>query len=122
MASTVVYSLYLLTFVHKLLICLLTQLLFTNVQATMVMPRSVVVTWTVSSSPDVTGYIISYTTTASYTSGGSVRVNQRTTTRGTIMNLEEATAYIITVQATTSDNTMSGNSNAVSVTTSSVGK
>ena len=122
MASTVVYSLYLLTFVHKLLICLLTQLLFTNVQATMVMPRSVVVTWTVSSSPDVTGYIISYTTTASYTSGGSVRVNQRTTTRGTIMNLEEGTAYIITVQATTSDNTMSPNSNAVSVTTSSVGK
>ena len=84
--------------------------------------RSVEVTWTESSSPDVTGYIISYTTTASYTSGGSVRVNQRTTTRGNLNNLEEGTTYTITVQATTSDNRMSVNSNAVSVTTYTDGK
>ena len=88
----------------------------------MLTPRSVEVTWTVSSSPNVTGYIISYTTTASYTSGGSVRVNQHTTTRDTLNNLEEGTTYTITVQATTSDNRMSVNSNAVSVTTTSVGK
>ena len=88
----------------------------------MVMPRSVVVTWTVSSSSDVTGYIISYTTIASYTNGGSVRVNQRTTARGTLNDLEEGTTYTITVQATDSDNRMSPNSNVVSVTTSSVGK
>ena len=88
----------------------------------MLTPRSVDVTWTVSSSPDVTGYIISHTTTASYTSGGSVRVNQRTTTRGTLNNLEEGTTYTITVQATTSDNRMSVNSNAVSVTTYTDGK
>ena len=94
----------------------------TNVRATVLTPRSVEVTWTVSSSPDVTGYIISYTTTASYTSGGSVKVNQRTTTRGTLNNLEEGTTYTITVQATTSDNRMSVNSNAVSVTTYTDGK
>ena len=88
----------------------------------MLTPRSVDVTWTVSSSPDVTGYIISYTTTASYTSGGSVRVNQRITTRGTLNNLEEGTTYNIIVQATTSDNRVSVNSNAVSVTTYTDGK
>ena len=94
----------------------------TNVRATVLTPRSVEVTWTVSSSPDVTGYIISYTTTASYTSGGSERVSQSTTTRGTLNNLEEGTTYTITVQATTSDNRMSVNSNAMSVTTYTDGK
>ena len=81
----------------------------TNVKATVLTPRSVEVTWTMSSSPDVIGYIISYTTTASYTSCGSVSVNQRTTIRGTLSNLEESTTYTITVQATTIDNRMSVN-------------
>ena len=69
----------------------------TNVRATVLTLRSVEVTWTVSSSSDVTGYLISYTTTALYTSGGSVTVNGRSTTRGTISNLEENTPYTITV-------------------------
>ena len=86
----------------------------------MLTPRSVVVTWTVSSSTDVTGYNISYTTTASYTSGGSERVNQRTTTRGTLNNLEEGTTYTITVQAIS--NSGNANSDAVSVTTYTDGK
>ena len=90
----------------------------TNVRATMLTPRSVEVTWTLSSSPDVTGYIISYTTTALYTSGGSERVN--ITTRGTLNNLEEYTTYTITVQATTSH--YGDNSGAVSVTTYTDGK
>ena len=92
----------------------------TNVRATVLTPRSVEVTWTVSSSSDVTGYIISYTTTASYTSGGSVPVNQRTTTRGTLNNLEESTTYTITVQAIS--NSGNANSTAVSVTTYTDGK
>ena len=87
----------------------------------MLTPRSAEVTWTVSSSPDVTGYIISYTTTAEYTSGENVAVN-RCVTRITLNNLEEGTTYAITVQATISDNRMSGNSNAVSVTTYTDGK
>ena len=82
----------------------------------MLTPCSVEVTWTVSSSPNVTGYLILYTTTAEYTSGGIVTVNGGTTTRGTLNNLEENTPYTFTVQATTS-NIRSCNSNAVSVTT-----
>ena len=92
----------------------------------MLTPRSVEVTWTVSSSPDVTGYIISYTTTAEYIDindrSGSVTVNSNSATSGTLMNLEENTTYIITVQATTGDGRMSVNSNAVSVTTYTDGK
>ena len=98
----------------------------TNVRATMSTSRSVEVTWTASSSPDVTGYIISYTTTAEYIDSndrsGSVTVNGNSATSGTLMNLEENTTYIITVQATTSDNRMSVNSNAVSVATYTDGK
>ena len=85
----------------------------------MLTPCSVEVTWTVSSSPDVTGYIISYTTTALYTSGGSVKVNQ-CTTRITLSNLQENTLYTITVQAIS--NSGNANSNAVSVTTYTNGK
>ena len=87
----------------------------------MLTPRSVEVTWEPSTSSDVTGYLISYTTTASYTSGGSVPVNGGSTTSGTLTNLEEDTLYTITVQAT-SDNRMSANSNEVSVRTYTDGK
>ena len=83
----------------------------TNVMATVLIPRSVEVTWTESSSLDVTGYNISYTTTDSYTRGGSVRVNSSST-----IILTKSTLYTITVQAT-DNNGMSGNSNAVSITT-----
>ena len=85
----------------------------------MLTPHSVEVTWTVSSSPDVTGYIISYTTTASYTSGGSKRVNQ-CTTRVTLYNFQENTLYTITVQAIS--NSGNTNSDPVSVTTYTDGK
>ena len=94
----------------------------TNVRATVVTSRSIQITWERSSSSGVTGYLISYTTTASYTSGGSVTVNGGSTTSGTLTNLEEDTLYTITVQATTSDNRMSANSNEVSVRTYTDGK
>ena len=92
----------------------------TNVRATVLTSRSVEVTWTVSSSPDVTGYLISYTTTASYTSGDSVTVNGHSTTSHTLSNLEEGTFYTITVQATS--NNGNANSAPVSVTTYTDGK
>ena len=93
----------------------------TNVRATVLTSGSVEVTWTVSLSSDVTGYLISYTTDAEYTSGGSVTVNRGTTTRGTLSNLEENTPYTFTVQAN-SNNGMSANSDPVSVTTYTAGK
>ena len=86
----------------------------------MLTPRSVEVTWTVFSSPDVTGYIISYTTTASYTSGGNVMLSSSTTSY-TLNNLEEGTPYDIGVRATTSDNRRNGIM-TVSVTTYTDGK
>ena len=92
----------------------------TNVRATVLTSRSVEVTWTISSSPDVTGYLISYTTDASYTSGDSVTVNGRSTTSHTLSNLEEGTFYTITIRA----NSNIGNTNGdpVSVTTYTDGK
>ena len=92
----------------------------TNVRATLLTPHSIQVTWTPSSSPDVTDYLISYTTTASYTSGGNMLVGN--TNSGILINLEEGTTYIITVQATASNNIRSNNSNAVTVTTYTAGK
>ena len=94
----------------------------TSVRTTVVTSSSIQITWDPSSSSDVTGYLISYTTTASYTSGGNVTVNGGSTTSGTLTNLEEDTLYTITVQATTSDNRMSANSNEVSVKTYTDGK
>ena len=80
-------------------------------------PRTVKVTWMASPSSDVTGYHVSYTTTASYASNGSVTVNGHSTISHTLTNLEEDTLYTITVQATTSDNELSANGNEVSVRT-----
>ena len=91
----------------------------------MLTPRSVEVTWDQSSSTDVTGYLISYTTTAGFISSndrsGSVSVSGGSTTRGILTNLEESTTYTITVQATSS-NGMSANSDEVSVRTYTDGK
>ena len=87
----------------------------TDVRATVLTPRSVQVTWEPSPSSNVSSYLISYTTTASYISGGSMSVDG-TTTSHTLTNLEENTLYTVTVQATNS-NGMSAYSNEVSVTT-----
>ena len=94
----------------------------TNVTATVVTSRSIQITWKPSSSPNITGYLISYTTTASYASNRSIPVDGGSTTSGILTNLEEYTRYTITVQATTSDNRMSANSNEVSVRTYTDGK
>ena len=94
----------------------------TDVRAIAVTSRSVEVTWKVSSTSGIIGYLISYHTTASYASSGSVTVNGGSTTSHTLTNLEEDTLYTITVQATSSDNRMSANSNEVSVRTYTDGK
>ena len=93
----------------------------TNVMVSMMTPRSVRVTWTAPlSSSDVTGYLISYNTTASYASNGTVMVSGSTTTSGTISNLEEGTTYTITVQSN-SDGGLSNKSNPETETTQAVG-
>jgi len=93
-----------------------------NINTTVLTSRSVRITWSPSSSlSNVTGYLISYTTTVSYTSGGSVIVNGINTTTSDLTNLEEYTLYTITIQAI-SGGRMSGNSNETSVTTYSDSK
>ena len=95
----------------------------TNVKATILTPRSIQVTWTPSSSSGITGYLISYTTDASYISMNNRRrsITVGNTTSGNLIDLEEGTTYTITVQ-TTAGNVMSSNSEAESVTTQTVGK
>ena len=109
--------------IHTLLLSCVNIVPPTNVRATVVTSCSIQITWEpFSSSDSVTGCLISYTTTALYTSGGNVTVNGGSTTSHILTNLEEDTLYTITVQATTSDNRMSINSNEVSVRTYTDGK
>ena len=92
----------------------------TNVRATALTPQSIQVTWEPSPSSNIIGYLISYTTTASYINGGNMSVDG-TTTSHILNNLEEGTLYNITVRATNGSGT-SANSNEVSVTTYTDGK
>ena len=91
--------------------------------ATVITPRSIMITWTPSPSPNVTGYLISYTTDASYISmndrSQSIPVGNTTTV--TINNVEEDTTYTITVQSNSSDG-LSRKSNVETVTTQASGK
>jgi len=87
---------------------------------------SVVVMWDQSPSTDVTGYLISYSTDASYVNESdrirSVMVTGRSTTSVTLTNLEENTPYTITVQSDSSIDGVSVPSNVVSVITLTDGK
>ena len=95
----------------------------TDVTAPVVKSHSIHVTWKPSSSSHVTGYLISYTTTASYTtSGGNVTVDGGSTTNGDLINLEENTLYNITVRATSSNKVVNNHSNEVLVRTYTDGK
>ena len=92
----------------------------TNVASTVLTSRSISITWDPSSSCCITEYIISYTTTVSYASGGSVRVNGASTS-SILTNLEENTLYTITVQAIV-NNTVSYSNSGVQATTYTDGK
>ena len=91
----------------------------------MLTATSVVVMWDLSPSTDVTGYLISYSTDASYISESdrmrSIAVRPRAMTSITLTNLEENTPYTITVQSDSRDG-LSAPSDAVSVTTLTDGK
>jgi len=86
----------------------------------MLMTTSVVVMWDQSPSTDAIGYLVSYTSMASNTSGGNVIVTGRSTTSVTLTDLEANTPYTITVQTDSSEG-LSLPSDAVSVTTLTAG-
>ena len=96
-----------------------------NVRTTGLTATSVVVMWDQSPSTDVTGYLISYSTDASYISESdrmrSVMVTDRSTTSVALTNLEENTPYTITAESISSDE-LSAPSDVVSVTTLTDGK
>ena len=87
-----------------------------DVNAVVLISRSVQVTWNTFHSSCITGYLISYFTNASYTSGGNVIVNGFNQTSYTLTSLEEYTEYYITLRVI-SNIGMSDNSNGVTVTT-----
>ena len=91
----------------------------TNVKATVLTPNSVEVTWDQSS--DVTGYLISCTSPASYAGNENVIVNDGDATSYTLTNLIENTPYNITVQGVTRDGRKSDCSITVSLTTQKFG-
>ena len=86
-----------------------------NVRATVLSHSSVKVTW--DQFPDATEYTISYSTTASDISSGSITVKGCSTTSYNFNNLEGNTPYTITVQATISDGRKSAVSSEVSIRT-----
>ena len=92
----------------------------TNVRAEVLTAHSIEVKWN-KSTYTAADYLISYKNTTNYRSS-SVTVNDGSTTTHTLINLEQNTKYIITVQATTSDNRLSEKSNEVSKTTLANGK
>ena len=88
----------------------------------MLSSQSIEITWIKSESANVTGYIITYTTTTPFISHENVTVNGASTTSRTLTDLEEGTLYTITVQSTTRDNRVSSNSNEVTIMTYTASK
>ena len=88
----------------------------------MLSSRSIQITWSPSPSDNVTGYLISYSTTDPFTSRGSVTVNSDSVISHTLTNLEEGTLCTITVQAVDNKNRTSANSSEVSKATYTASK
>ena len=92
----------------------------TNVKAEVLKSDTVEVAWDQSS--EVTGYLISYISTASYAGGKNAIVHGGDTTSYTLTNLVENTPYDITVQSLiTRDGRKSDHSAEVSIITQKAG-
>ena len=85
----------------------------------MLTPNSAEVTW--DRSPRATGYLISYTTTASCAGDKNARVDDGDTTSHILTNLVENAPYIITVQSFTGTGRYSDPSTSVSIITPKAG-
>ena len=93
-----------------------------NVRATVLTSQSIEVSWDAfSASSGITGYLISYTTDASYTTGGTVNITDVNIASYNLTDLEEGTHYTINVQAVSSTG-MSDNGTEVSLITYTAGK
>ena len=87
-----------------------------NVKATVLAAKIIEVSWDPFVSEEVTGYLITYSTTVVYARGDSITVHGNNASKLVLRNLEEDTLYSITIQSISS-NKVSGPSNVVSVIT-----
>ena len=93
-----------------------------NVRATVLTSQSIDVSWDAfSASSGVTGYFISYTTNALYTTGGTVNITDVNTASYILTDLEEDTHYTINLRAV-SNSGKSDNGTEVSLITYTAGK
>ena len=92
------------------------------ISATVLTPHSIKVTWNAfPTTSGIIGYLISYNTTASYTTGSNMIAFGVSTSSYILTNIEEYTSYTITVRAF-SNTGMSDESNEVSITTYTASK
>ena len=89
----------------------------TGVNVEVLTPHTIKVTWNQSTFSDVFGYLISYITPATYAINGSKIVNGGSTTNVALNNLEEDTAYTITIRTININFVPSANSDEVPVRT-----
>lgn len=92
-----------------------------NVKVTVLEPRIIQVSWDPFTSQEVTGYLITYTTTVVYTTGRNVTIDGRNVSKFLLRDLEEDTSYNITVQSVSEDK-VSGPSKMMSLITWTSGK
>ena len=87
----------------------------TNVQARVLTPNSVEVTW--DQLPGFTDYLVSHTFPALNDGGQTVTVNVGDITSHTLTDLVESTPYDITVRGRTSNGRLGDKSTVISITT-----
>ena len=92
-----------------------------NVKVTVLAPKIIEVSWDPVVSEEVTGYYITYTTSAAYARGNNITINGNNFSTAILISLEEDTLYNINIQSI-SQNKVSGPSNMVSASTWAAGE
>ena len=92
-----------------------------NVKVTVLTPNTIEVSWDPILSEEVSGYYITYNTSAAYVSGNNITIHGYNVSKALLNSLEEDTSYNIHVQSI-SENKVSTPSNMVSASTWTAGK
>ena len=92
-----------------------------NVKVTVLASKIIEVSWDPVVSEEVSGYYITYNTSAAYARGNNITIYGHNVSKALLKSLEEDTLYNINVQSI-SQNKVSGPSNMVSASTWTAGK
>ena len=92
-----------------------------NVKVTVLTPNIIEVSWDPIVSEEVSGYYVTYNTSATYASGNNITIHGYNVSKALLNSLEEDTLYNIHMQSI-SQNKVSGPSNVVSANTWTAGK